>query len=244
MKGKKPAKSVTLARNKPVTKRNKTTELQNIAIRMTVNNPGISYTDIGKHLHLNRVVVSRWFHHDPDFIEALEKAQSAPRERLTADEFLDRLLPGEREKLVALMGAQSGGGREPHRPIRLNKLRHYAMGLTEPGKREAMILALDELLGDLMVHWRKAKGTWPTAVARGLLAMRKETAQILENAEVYQWSQGDRENPFEPSDDIRDEKLVLDHENRVLDLMERGADPGDPWDEDAPPGDEDSNGGE
>ena len=71
---------------------------------MIVNNPGISYTDIGKHLHLNRVVVHRWFHHDPDFIEALEKAQSAPRERLTADEFMDRLLPRGTRKVGCTPG--------------------------------------------------------------------------------------------------------------------------------------------
>ena len=109
-----------------------------------------------------------------------------------------------------------------------------------------MVWGLYELLGECMTKWHYSKGDWPTAVARGILAMREETAQILENIEAYKWSR-DHEGSVQLSSDVRDEKLVLADEARILDGMERGEDPGevDPWDrEDAPPQDEEDVEGE
>ena len=112
-------KGVKDQRAKSVRKR-ELSQLQRRAIRILIAEPGVTYKNALDRIYLDRTVISKWAHHDELFIAALEAAQAVPREQLSAEDALERLVPGEQEGLAALL-AQNG---ETWTPPRLAHVQH------------------------------------------------------------------------------------------------------------------------
>lgn len=207
-------------------KKRELSQLQRRAIRILIAEPGITYKSIGDRIHVDRSVVSRWAHHDESFIAGLEAAQAAPRERLSAEDALERLAPGEQERLTALL-AQGGRAQTPSR---LGPLRELIESIESPGDQRDMIYELFYVLADTMVKWQFAKSHRAADVCRGILEMRKELNELLMSVTRYG---SNRSNGREPKDDpellteqqeITDELVIIDSIKNG-DRQDRGDDP-------------------
>jgi hypothetical protein len=156
-------------------KKRELTQLQRRAIRILIAEPGITYKSVADRIHVDRSAVSRWANHDELFIAELEAAQAAPRERLSAEDALDRLAPGEEEKLTELLVE---GGRV-RTPSWLRELKELIDSPLNPCDERDIIYALFDVLRDTMVKWRHAKSSSAPDVCRGILGMRKELNGLL-----------------------------------------------------------------
>lgn len=187
------------------------TQLQRRAIRILIAEPGVTYKSVADRIHVDRSAVSRWAHHDELFIAELEASQAAPRERLSAEDALDRLAPGEQEKLTELL-AQRGRAQIPSW---LRELTELIDSLGNPCDQRDMIYELFAVLGDTMVKWQYAKSSSATDVCRGILEMRKELNGLL--LSVRRHSDNGSEN-IEPDDpyllaerqEIKEELVIID----------------------------------
>ena len=192
------------------------TQLQQKAIRILIAEPGVTYQSIADRLHIDRSAVSRWAHHDELFVAELEAARTAPRESLSAEDALERLAPGEQERLTALLG-QNGRARTTDR---LGKLVEFLEKIESPGERRDIICELFCVLGNTMVKWRYAKSDGVGDVFRGFLEMHLELIQIadtLEYCKRVQSGNGELPHRFEVS---VEEKSITD-EIAMIDEIEK-----------------------
>jgi predicted transcriptional regulator len=202
-------------RAKPV--RRELTQLQRKAIRILIAEPGVTFQSIADRLHLDRSAVSRWMNHDELFVAELEAARASPRERLSAEDALERLDPDEQERLRSLL-AQNGRARTPSR---LGKLRTLIETINAPGEQRGMTFELFDVLADTMVKWKYAKSGRATDVCRGILDMRRELVGLAKAVIRYS---GNRPVGMEPEydPDLLAQEQEVNEELAILDGIEGG----------------------
>ena len=161
-------------------------------------------------MHLDRSVVSRWAHHDGVFQDALEKARTEPKQGLTADQAVDRLLPGEKERLVSMLGV-SGEERRSEELLMLDAVRRKAETLNSPGEQRDMLHELYGLLTDLGVRWKRFKSDDPIDVALAILGDWSETVSIAQSFQMVE------KETFDP--ELEEEKRTIEEEKKVLHAM-------------------------
>jgi hypothetical protein len=194
------------------------TQLQRRAIRILVAEPGVTYKSVADRIHVDRSGVSRWAHHDELFIAELEAAQAAPRERLSAEDALDRLAPGEEEKLTELLVQ---GGRAQTPPW-LRDLRALIDTPANPCDERDLIYELFDVLGDTMVKWQYAKSGSATDVCRGILEMRKELNELFFSGNGSEHVAPDNLHLVEQKE-INEELAIL-HRIESADMQDGGGD--------------------
>ena len=181
-------------RREKVVRKRELSRLQRSAIRILIAEPGVTFKNIADRIHVDRSAVSRWAHHDELFAAELEAAQSAPRERLSAEDALERLAPGEQQKLTELL-AQRGIAQMPSW---LRELRELSDSLGNPCDQRDMIYKLFAVLGDTMVKWLYAKSNSATDVCRGILEMRKELNGLLLTVRRHSDNGSESKKPDDP----------------------------------------------
>ena len=165
-------------------RRRELTQLQRKAIRLLIGEPGVTFQSVADRLHVDRSAVSRWVHHDELFKAELEAARTAPKERLTAEDALERLAPGEQERLAALLHENGGPGTRS----RLGKLREFLATINSQDDREDIVCELFDVLGDTMLGWGFATSTEVTDVCRGLLGIYTKEIKRYKEIARLDWS--------------------------------------------------------
>jgi hypothetical protein len=197
--------------------RRELSQLQRRAIRILIAEPGVTFKSIADRIHVDRSAVSRWAHHDALFIAELESAQAAPRERLSAEDALERLAPGEQERLTVLL-AQDGRAQTPSR---LRQLRELIESIESAGDQRDIIYELFDVLADTMVKWQFATSHRAADVCRGILEMRKELNGLLMSVTRYGSNRSDgREPEYDP--DLLTEQQEINRELALVDGIENG----------------------
>ena len=203
-------------------RRRELSELQRRAIRILIAEPGVTFKSVADRLHLDRSVVSRWAHHDMLFMAELEAAQAAPRERLSAEDALERLAPGEQDRLKALLAQRAPS----QRLSRLGKLRALIETIESPGDQRNMICELFDVLADTMVKWEYAESPRAPDICRGILEMRKELYGLWKSVIRYGRNlQEDGEPEYDPG--LLAEEQEIDEELAVIDGIEEDNAQGD-----------------